>query len=208
MYAWKTIPIPRLTRLTSTSRRVISSPWSRIRPASTFSSRLTQRRRVDLPEPEAPIRQTTSCSATSRSTPSSTSFSPNDFRISSSRRALPFSLTARPPRLALPLAGDQPVGQARERNRQEDEEDRRTDVRRVVERRRYVDLRLAKRLNRADQRDQRRVLLRPMKSFRSGGITRRTACGTITNRSVLSRESPSDRAAASWLECTDSIPAR
>ena len=35
-----------------------------MRPASTGSSRLTQRSSVDLPEPEAPIRQTTSCSAT------------------------------------------------------------------------------------------------------------------------------------------------
>ncbi len=48
----------------------------------------------------------------------------------------------------------------------------------------------------------------PMKSFSRGGITRRTACGTITKRSVCPRESPSERAAASWLGCTDSIPAR
>ena len=48
----------------------------------------------------------------------------------------------------------------------------------------------------------------PMKSFRSGGITRRTACGTITYRIDWRCESPSDRAAAFWLECTDSIPAR
>ena len=49
---------------------------------------------------------------------------------------------------------------------------------------------------------------RPMKSFRSGGITRRIACGRITRRSAWKRESPSERAAASWLGCTDSIPAR
>src|SRR5213075_1349691 len=48
----------------------------------------------------------------------------------------------------------------------------------------------------------------PMKSLRSGGITRRTACGTITKRSAWRRLRPSDRAAASWLQWTDSIPAR
>src|SRR5262249_31389609 len=48
---------------------------------------------------------------------------------------------------------------------------------------------------------------RPMKSFRSGGITRRTACGRITRRSVCQRVSPSERAAASWLGWIESIPA-
>ena len=38
-------------------------PSTVIEPASTFSSRLMQRSSVDLPEPEAPIRQTTSCAA-------------------------------------------------------------------------------------------------------------------------------------------------
>ena len=49
---------------------------------------------------------------------------------------------------------------------------------------------------------------RPMKSLSSGGITRRTACGRTTNRRPCHRERPSDRAAASWLGCTDSMPAR
>src|SRR4051812_42875425 len=49
---------------------------------------------------------------------------------------------------------------------------------------------------------------RPTKSFRSGGVTRRTACGMITYCIVCQYESPSDRAAARWLACTDSIPAR
>ena len=40
-----------------------------IRPASIGSSRLTQRSSVDLPEPDAPIRQITSCSSTTRSMP-------------------------------------------------------------------------------------------------------------------------------------------
>ena len=37
-----------------------------------------QRSSVDLPEPDAPIRHTTSCSATRQSIPRSTSFFPND----------------------------------------------------------------------------------------------------------------------------------
>ena len=55
---------------------VISCPSTMIRPASIGSSRLMQRSSVDLPEPEAPIRHTTSCSATDRSIPCSTSRSP------------------------------------------------------------------------------------------------------------------------------------
>ena len=43
---------------------VISSPSTKIRPASIGSSRLMQRSSVDLPIPDAPIRHTTSCSAT------------------------------------------------------------------------------------------------------------------------------------------------
>ncbi len=45
--------------------------------------RLMQRSRVDLPDPLAPMRHTTSCSATVRSRPRRTSRSPNDFSSSS-----------------------------------------------------------------------------------------------------------------------------
>ena len=76
--AWKTIPIRRRIRLTSTPGLEISSPSIVIRPASIGSSRLTQRSRVDLPEPDAPIRQTTSCWPTDRSIPRRTSSLPND----------------------------------------------------------------------------------------------------------------------------------
>ena len=48
----------------------------------------------------------------------------------------------------------------------------------------------------------------PMKSLRSGGMTRRTACGRTTKRIAWNAERPSERAAASWLGCTDSMPAR
>ena len=58
---WKTIPIRRRIALRSTLRAVISTPPTTIRPAWIGSSRLMQRSSVDLPEPDAPIRQTTSC---------------------------------------------------------------------------------------------------------------------------------------------------
>ena len=74
--AWKTIPMWRRTRSGSVCSEVISSPSSRIRPALIGSIRFEHLSSVDLPEPDAPIRQTTSPSATSRSTPRRTSTSP------------------------------------------------------------------------------------------------------------------------------------
>ena len=47
-----------------------------------------------------------------------------------------------------------------------------------------------------------------MKSLSSGGITRRTACGTTTNRIDSPWLIPSDRAASICPPGTDSIPAR
>ncbi len=58
--AWKTMPICWRSWLTSSLSFVRFWPSTVIEPESTFSSRLMQRRSVDLPEPEAPIRQTTS----------------------------------------------------------------------------------------------------------------------------------------------------
>ena len=74
---WNTIPIRRRTAFTS-RRRVISSPARKMRPASIGSSRLMQRSSVDLPDPDAPISATTSCSATVRSMPRRTSWRPKD----------------------------------------------------------------------------------------------------------------------------------
>ena len=85
--AWNTMPIRRRMRSTSTPRAVISSPSTTIRPASIGSMRLMQRRSVDLPLPDEPIRQTTSCSATVRSIPRRTSFRPNDLWRPSIRSA-------------------------------------------------------------------------------------------------------------------------
>jgi hypothetical protein len=46
------------------------------------------------------------------------------------------------------------------------------------------------------------------KSLSSGGSTRRTAWGRITRRIDSRWLSPSERAAACWEGCTDSMPAR
>src|SRR5271168_3817942 len=60
----------------------------RISPPSIFSRPLMQRSRVDLPEPEGPMRQTTWCSSTCRFTASSTGWSPKCFfTLQSSIRA-------------------------------------------------------------------------------------------------------------------------
>ena len=49
---------------------------------------------------------------------------------------------------------------------------------------------------------------RPMKSLRSGGITRRKACGITTYRSAWMRVRPRARAARSCDGWIDSMPAR
>ena len=154
--AWKTIPIRRRTLLMSTPRAVISSPSTRIRPRSIGSSRLTQRSSVDFPDPDAPIRQTTSCSATTRSTPRSTSSVPKDLCRPSTTSA---SLISCPLPGVGGGRGHEPVRETRERDGQRDEQNCCSDERRVVERRGRVDLRLLERLDRAEEADERRVLL-------------------------------------------------
>ena len=59
---WNTMPTSRRTSSTSTPMSVMRSPLIVMHPPSTFSSRLMQRSSVDFPEPDAPIRHTTSCS--------------------------------------------------------------------------------------------------------------------------------------------------
>ena len=49
---------------------------------------------------------------------------------------------------------------------------------------------------------------RLMKSFSSGGMMFLIACGRITNRIEDDCVRPSERAAATWLRCTELIPAR
>ncbi len=73
------MPIFRRSAFTSTLPFVTVSPSTTIVPVSTCSSTLMQRRSVDFPEPEAPIRQTTLCNSTLRSMSFRTVFSPKDF---------------------------------------------------------------------------------------------------------------------------------
>ena len=82
---WNTMPMCSRTLFTSTPGAVMSSPSKKILPAVGFSSRFTQRRSVDLPEPLGPRIATTSPRWTSRSTPFKTSREPNDLTSPSSR---------------------------------------------------------------------------------------------------------------------------
>src|SRR5437870_2814451 len=163
----------RRSAFTSTLPFVIVWPSTTIRPLSTRSSRLMQRRSVDLPEPDAPINATTECSSTARSMSCRTTVSPNRFETPSISTKLMPLLAGSPghesggglgepggspirhkPKGArggnmvspagasrrratsqglgplAPLAdSDQVVGEAGERDGQEDEEDRRDHVR-------------------------------------------------------------------------------
>src|SRR5919108_2621151 len=161
-----------------------------MRPASSGSSRFTHRSSVDLPEPEAPIRQTTSWFSSSRSIPRSTSFAPNDLRTPSNfnadsvsscpgqrvDRSFPTDTQAEPARpeggtasgascepagrlAPLPVAGNQPVGEARQRNRDCDEERRGGEVGAVREGRIRVDLRLVEGFDDAERPYEGGVLL-------------------------------------------------
>ena len=71
---WNTMPMCRRTRFWSMPGPVIRLPHSQTVPPLIGSSRLMHRSSVDLPDPDAPIRHTTSCEATARSMPLSTSF--------------------------------------------------------------------------------------------------------------------------------------
>ena len=71
----------------STPAAVTSWPHRSIRPRLTGSNKLTQRRSVDFPDPDAPMRQMTSWGATDRSIPRSTSRAPKDLWTFSSRTA-------------------------------------------------------------------------------------------------------------------------
>ena len=91
--AWNTMPIRERMRAISRGgcatdlavapiSRKAGRPSIRISPASGTSSQFRQRRKVDLPEPDGPMMQTTSPRATLRLTPLITSSAPNDLRIS------------------------------------------------------------------------------------------------------------------------------
>jgi len=71
---WNTIPIFWRTSFGFTEPEMIDSPSRRISPESMATSRLRHFKSVDLPEPEDPIRQTTSCGSTAKLTSDRTTF--------------------------------------------------------------------------------------------------------------------------------------
>src|SRR5215212_7044119 len=74
--AWKTMPILRRTASMSTSGSVTSIPPTKTFPEVGSSRRLMQRSRVDLPDPDGPMTQTTSPPSTRTSMPRRTSRRP------------------------------------------------------------------------------------------------------------------------------------
>src|SRR5581483_1286030 len=74
---WKTIPTSVRSFTRFTRGPVMGSPWTRISPPCTGSSRFTQRMSVLLPEPEGPHTTMTSPASTVRSTSVSTWCDPN-----------------------------------------------------------------------------------------------------------------------------------
>ena len=82
---WNTMPMSSRSLLMLQRSAVRSWPWNQMWPASGVSSRLRQRRKVDLPEPEAPMMVTTSPGLTARSIPLSTSSEPKLLRKPSTR---------------------------------------------------------------------------------------------------------------------------
>ena len=71
-----------------------------------------------------------------------------------------------------------------------------------------VDLRLLERLDRPEDADERRVLLQPDEVVQERRDHAPHRLREHDEASAWPRVSPSERAAASWLGCTDSIPAR
>ena len=93
---WNTMPTLDRYREGSTPLPVTSWPWKTIWPLVGVSSRLMHRRRVDLPEPEAPMMEVTSPGRTVKSMSRSTWWSPKDLdRCRTSKMASLF-ITAPP----------------------------------------------------------------------------------------------------------------
>ncbi len=110
---------------------------------------------VDLPEPLAPMSATTSCSATARSMPRSTSVSPNALRTPASSS----TFTAARPSAPLPQPRGPPVREPDHRDGEQHEEQAGYDVRREIEGVRDLDLGRPHRIHGPEHRDQSDVLL-------------------------------------------------
>ena len=92
------MPIRCRARLMSVRRSSMSIPSTSTRPLLGSSNRLRQRSRVDLPEPDGPITNTSSRSATSRSTPRSTCSGPKYLWMPCARTIAPTAPATYPQR--------------------------------------------------------------------------------------------------------------
>ena len=143
-------------------------------PSSTVSSRLTQRSRVNLPEPDAPIRTTTSCSATCNGEIAqyhvAAEHLPNRSTLQDSTHAAPSrGLTARCPQR-------HPVGDKDQQDGHENREHTRNDIGRVVVGLSGLDLRRPDSVDRPGEGNQTDVLVQRHEIVEQRGChTARTA---------------------------------
>src|SRR5579885_2501216 len=79
LYCWNTMPTLRRSASLSSAGSFTSMPSILMEPLETGTSALTQRSRVDLPEPEGPMMQTVLPRATEKEMSRSTTRSPNRF---------------------------------------------------------------------------------------------------------------------------------
>src|SRR5690349_1470585 len=159
------MPMSRRNASTSTPGPVMRSPCTSISPSSIDSRPLIQRSSVDFPDPDGPIRLTTSCSPTVIARRLMTGTSPYDFemsRMSMNDMASPSGFARAHTRA---IAPHHPLDEARLRNRYDDEQQRhRADGGQIVVVRRNQH-RLIERIDHAHHRHQRRIFLQRDKSI-------------------------------------------
>mmetsp|Transcript_18332 Transcript_18332/g.29380 ORF Transcript_18332/g.29380 Transcript_18332/m.29380 type:complete len:449 (+) Transcript_18332:4301-5647(+) len=153
------MPICCLTGPRSNPGSAMSTPSKRTWPSSTGSNPFIQRSKVDLPDPDAPIRHSISPRPTSRSMPLSTDTSSNDL------------VTPRSDTLGSGIAilVHQVVGIARGRHGHAEEDDSRRHVRREIGEQRFEDARLPQNFDGPDEGQERHVLLQRHEHVHIGG---------------------------------------
>ena len=212
---WKTMPILRRTRLTSTWGAVISSPSTTMRPESMGSTRFTHLRastcRSRRPRSGRPPRG----DPPQGRCPCSTALSPNDLLTRSTTSAGERVVRSSVAHAAAPAwrrrwsrairrSVKRASGIVIRTNRQ-----RGDYVARVVELGGAVDLRPRGRLYGTEDRDQRRVLLQPDEVVKQ---RRYHAPDGLRQdhepQGLPAREAERTGRRATWLSCTESMPAR
>src|ERR1700754_2015803 len=118
------MPMSRRNASTSTPGPVMRSPCTSISPSSIDSRPLIQRSSVDLPEPDGPIRHTTSCSPTVIARRLITGTSPYDFEMSRMSINDMESPSSAAGTHTSAIAPHHPLDKSRLRNRYDDEKQR------------------------------------------------------------------------------------